>query len=158
MRTTLGRTNLGLFAAVTLTATGCLSFRPYDPGPGKRVAASVVQDTYTSGDPINITIANLSEVTLFYPDGFCNTELQRKDGNSWLTVSASSRKCSSELGFLDPQQAVVHQFRLPREVAGGTYRLIMPMPMPDETARPEPKLLTPAFRVEGSVMVTSGGN
>jgi len=66
MRGTLGRPNLGLFAAFTLIASGCLSLRPYDPGPGRRVTAFFAQDTYISGSSVNVTIANLSEVTLFY--------------------------------------------------------------------------------------------
>jgi hypothetical protein len=150
MRGTLARTNLGLLAAFTLIALGCASLRPYDPGPGKRVAASVAQDAYLSGEPVNVTIANLSDVTLFYPDGFCKTELQRKDGGEWVTVHDPSIGCSIELGFLEPNQAVVHQYRLPKGVAVGTYRLIMPMPKPEEAVAPEPELLTPTFKVESS--------
>ncbi|MFL5555139.1 MAG: hypothetical protein ACJ78D_05050, partial [Gemmatimonadaceae bacterium] len=100
MRGTLARTNLSFLAAVTLIASGCASLRPYDPGPGMRVAASVVHDTYVSGAPVNVTIANLSEVTLFYPDGFCKTRLQKKDRGGWLTVSDPSKACPVELGFL----------------------------------------------------------
>jgi hypothetical protein len=150
MRGTLGRSNLGFFAAFTLIASGCISLRPYDPGPGKRVAASVVQDTFVSGEPVNVTIANLSEVTLFYPDGFCKTRLQRKDGTQWMTVPDPSVGCPIQLGFLEPGQTVVHQYRLPEGVAVGTYRLTMPMPMPEEATAPEPELLTPTFKVEGS--------
>jgi hypothetical protein len=155
MRGTLGRANLGLFAAITLAASGCISLRPYDPGPGKRVAASVVQDSYTSGAPVNITIANLSEVMLFYPDGFCKTRLQKKDRGGWLTISDPAKKCPEELGFLDPGQAVVHQFRLPAGVTNGIYRFALPMPVPDETAPAEAELITPAFKVEGPVIATT---
>ena len=90
MRATLERANLGLFVAIVVIATGCVSLRPYDPGPGRRVAASVTQERYVSGEAVNITIANLSEVTLFYPDGFCSTQLQRKENGGWLTVSDPS--------------------------------------------------------------------
>jgi hypothetical protein len=148
MRGTLGRVNLGVVAAVTLTATGCVTLRPYDPGPGKRVAAIVPQDTYRSGEPVNVTISNLSEVTLFYPDNWCKTELQRKDGNAWMTLSDATHKCPVSLGFLEPGQTVVVQYHLPKGVAVGTYRLTMPMPVPDEAAAPEPELLTPPFRVQ----------
>ena len=147
MRATFGRQNLGLFAALTLAASGCVSMRPYDPGPGKRVAAAVVQDSYLSGESVNVTISNLSEVTLFYPDGFCKTELQRKDGSMWKTISQPSVRCSVALGFLDPGQTIVHQYRLPKGVAVGTYRLTFPMPVADEVAAPEPALQTPAFTV-----------
>jgi len=152
MRGTLGRVNLGFFSAFALITTGCLTFRPYDPGPGKRVAASVVEDTYVAGSPVNVTIANLSEVILYYPDGFCRTELQRRDGTVWIPVLNLSRRCPSELGFLDPNQAVVHQFRLPTGVASGTYRLAIPMPKPEDMTAHEADLLTPAFKVEGSVV------
>jgi hypothetical protein len=150
MRGTLGRPNLGFFVALTLIASGCISLRPYDPGPGKRVAALIVQDTYLSGEPVNVTISNLSDVTLYYPDGFCKTALQRREDTGWMTVSDPAAGCPIELGFLEPGQTVVHQFRLPKGVAVGTYRLTIPMPVPDETAPPEPGLLTPAFRVQSA--------
>jgi hypothetical protein len=150
MRGTLGRANLGLFAAFTLIISGCASLRPYDPGPGKRVAASVVRETFLSGEPVNVTVSNLSEVTLYYPDGFCKTQLQRKDGTGWLTVPDASVRCPIVLGFLEPGQVVVHQYRLPKGVAVGTYRLTMPMPRPEEATVPEPELLTPNFTVESA--------
>ena len=150
MHGTLGRANLGLLAALTVIATGCISLRPYDPGPGKRVAASVVQDIYLAGQPVNVTISNLSEVTLFYPDRFCKTKLQRREGTEWLTVADPSVGCPIEREFLEPGQTVVHQYRLPRGVAVGTYRLTIPMPVPEETAVQEPELLTPAFVVQSS--------
>lgn len=147
---TLGRVSLGFIAVSTLIASGCLSLRPYDPGPGKRVAASVVQNTFLSGQPVNVTVANLSDVTLFYPDGFCKTKLQRQQGTEWMTVPDPAVGCPIELGFLEPGQAVVHQYRLPKGVAVGTYRLTMPMPRPEEATAPEPELLTPTFTVESS--------
>lgn len=147
MRGTFGRVNLGLVAAVILIASGCASLRPYDPGPGKRVAAVVAQSAFLPGESVNVTIANLSEVPLFYPDGFCKTELQRRDGNTWVTVSDPSAGCPDANDFLDPGQTVVHEYRLPRSIAEGTYRLAIPTPLPDEATRREPELLTPAFRV-----------
>jgi len=150
MRGTFGRANLGFIATVTLIATGCASLRPYDPGPGKRVAADVAQSAFAPGESVNVTIANLSEVPLYYPDGFCSTELQRRDGNTWVTVSDPSSGCPSERDFLDPGQTVVHGYRLPGSIADGTYRLAIPTPMPEEATRPEPELLTPAFRVASS--------
>ncbi|HEX9084064.1 MAG TPA: hypothetical protein VF836_04950 [Gemmatimonadaceae bacterium] len=147
MRGTLALVNLGFFAAFTLIASGCATMRPYDPGPGKRVVVGVVQDTYLSGASVNVTISNLSDVTLFYPDGFCKTELQRKDGTTWKTVQGPAR-CPIALGFLDPGQTVVHQYRLPTGAAVGTYRLTMPMPVPpEESAIRQPELQTPAFTV-----------
>jgi len=150
MRGTLGRANLGLFAVFTLIASGCASLRPYDPGPGKRVAAGFAQDTYLSGESVNITIANLSDVTLFYPDAFCKTQLQRKSGNAWLKVTDQPASCRPSLGFLEPGQTVVHQFRLPQGIAVGTYRFILPMPVPDDETVREPELLTPAFQIASS--------
>ena len=150
MRGTFGRANLGVIAVVSLIATGCASLRPYDPGPGKRVAADVAQSAFAPGESVNVTIANLSEVPLFYPDGFCNTELQRHDGNSWVTVSDPSAGCPANHDFLDPGQAVVHEYRLPNGIAEGLYRLAIPTPMPEEATAPDPQLLTPAFRVASS--------
>ncbi|HEX9606090.1 MAG TPA: hypothetical protein VF962_02580 [Gemmatimonadaceae bacterium] len=106
MRGTLGLGNLGFFAAFALIASGCVTMRPYDPGPGKRVAAGFVQDTYLSGEFVNVTISNLSDVMLFYPDRFCKTVLQKRDGTEWKTVSGPSAGCSVSRGFLDPGQTV----------------------------------------------------
>ena len=156
---TLGRANLAL-AAITLMVSGCLTFKPYDPGPGRRVAASVPEAVYLPGQPINITIVNLSEVELIYPDGFCKTELQRKDRGGWVTVSGPVAACPVEKGFLDPSQAVVHQFRLPRNVEGGLYRLAIPMPVPEDPNTREADLITPSFAIQGTQSdtktVTSG--
>jgi hypothetical protein len=148
MRGTLGRLNLGFFAAFALIASGCVTM-PYDPGPGKRVAAGFVRDTYLSGESVNVTISNLSDVTLYYPDRFCKTVLQKRDGGTWKTVSAPSA-CSVALGFLDPGQTVVHQYRLPQGVSVGTYRLTMPMPMPapEEDAELKAELESPTFKVQ----------
>ena len=156
MRGTLGRANLGFFATFALVTSGCASLKPYDPGPGKRVAVAFARDAYVSGESVNVTIANLSEVTLFYPGGFCKTELQRHDGSSWQTVSDAAATCPVERDFLEPGQTVVHQYRLPDGVVGGTYRLTMPMPtpLPEEAVAPEPvqgDLQTPSFRVQASI-------
>jgi hypothetical protein len=141
------RVNLGLFAAVTVIASGCASMRPYDPGPGNRVAAIVPQDTYLSGESVNVTISNLSEVTLYYPDGFCKTALQRRTGEDWMTIPNPSSGCPVTVGFLDPGQSVVHQYHVPKGLAAGIYRLTIPMPVPEEATAPEPELLSPTFRV-----------
>jgi len=124
----------------------------YDPGPGKRVTAFFAQDTYLSGSPVNVTIANLSELTLFYPDGFCKTELQRKDPAGWMTVSKLSNSCPAAHNFLEPGQSLVHQYQLPPGIAMGTYRLVIPMPVPEEATKPEPELLTPVFTVARSTL------
>jgi hypothetical protein len=147
---TLGRSNLGFVAVVTLIVSGCVTIRPYDPGPGKRIAATVPQDTYLSGEAVNVTISNLSDVTLYYPDGFCKTALQRKNGKDWMTLPISATRCPVALGFLDPGQTVVHQYRLPKGVAVGTYRLTIPMPVPEVATAPEVELVTPTFNVASS--------
>jgi hypothetical protein len=156
MRGMLGWANLSFFATFALVTSGCASLKPYDPGPGKRVAAAFAREAYVSGESVNVTIANLSEVTLFYPGGFCKTALQRRDGSSWLTVSDAAATCPIERDFLEPGQTVVHQYRLPEGVLDGTYRLSMPMPtpLPEEAAAPEPEqgdLQTPAFKIQTSL-------
>ena len=155
MERTLGRANLGLLAAAVLITSGCASMRPYDPGPGKRVTAVVTQDSYLSGGAVNVTISNLSDVTLYYPNGFCKTALQKNDGKSWMTLPDRSSDCPVTLGFLDPGQTVVHQYPLPEGIDGGTYRLTIPMPVPEVAIAPEPALLTPAFAVRSSATRTS---
>jgi hypothetical protein len=166
MRGIWERANLGFIGAIALIATGCATLRPYDPGPGKRVVVSVPQTTYASGSAINLTISNLSEVSLAYPDRFCTTALQKKSGTAWITVSPPPSRCPVSRGFLDPGQTVVYQFALPKNVDAGLYRLTMPMPMPvpdeviaydaiadsaavaAEAVAANKELLTPSFKVE----------
>src|SRR2546423_11298654 len=146
MSGTLGRASLGFFAAFAMIAAGCASMRPYDPGPGKRVAAHVPEETYLSGEPVNVTISNLSDVTLFYADGFCKTKLQKRDGSLWRPVSDPSVGCPIQLGFLEPGQSVVHQFRLPKGVDVGHNPSPKAIPFPIEASAPDPKPLTPPFK------------
>lgn len=149
MRGMLGRANLGLLVSVTLIVSACASLRPYDPGPGKRVAAFFPKEIYRSGEPVNITIANLSDISLFYPNNFCKAKLQKMSGSSWTTVSEPKDGCPIALGFLDPGQTVVHAFRLPHDVGGGVFRFAMPMPAPDDAAEVETtELVTPTFKVQ----------
>jgi len=148
MRGMLGRVNLGLLMTVTVIVSACASLRPYDPGPGKRVAAFFPKESYRLGEPVNVTIANLSDISLFYPNNFCKAKLQKQSGASWTTVSEPKGGCPIALGFLDPGQTVVHSFALPQNVGGGLYRFAMPMPVPDDSAAAEPEFVTPAFRVQ----------
>jgi len=150
MRGTLDRTNLGVIAVATLFVSACASLRAYDPGPGNRVAAMVVQDAYFTGESVNVTISNLSELELTYPDGFCKTALQRKDGSEWTTISNPAAGCPANVESLDPGQTVVKNYPLPQGIDGGTYRLVLPMPVAEMGAIPEPRLTTPAFKVQRS--------
>lgn len=140
--------SLGL-GAITLMTSGCASLRPYDPGPGRRVTASVLDAAYLPGEPVNVTIANRSDVELLYPNGFCKTELQMKDRGGWVNVPRPSARCPIEVGFLDPNQTVVHQFHLPSDLAVGTYRFSIPMPVPEEPDAREAPLITPSFMIQG---------
>jgi hypothetical protein len=112
---------------------------------------SVPQDIYLSGESINVTVSNLSDVTLFYRERLCKSELQRRDGAAWKTVSEHSVGCSTGLDFLDPGQSVVLQYRLPKGVAGGTYRLTLPTPAPEEEEfAAQSEVQTPMFKVLAS--------
>ena len=148
MRGMLGRVNLGFLMAVTLIVSACASLRPYDPGPGRRVAAFFPKDIYRTGEPVNVTIANLSDISLFYPNNFCKAKLQKMSGSSWQTVSEPKAGCPTAEGFLDPGQAVVHSFQLPQHVGGGIFRIAMPMPIPDDSAAVQSEFVTPTFKVE----------
>jgi len=67
-----------------------------------------------------------------------------------MTVSKLSNNCPPALDFLEPGQTLVHQYQLPQGIAMGTYRLAIPMPVPEEATKPEPELLTPVFTVARS--------
>ena len=150
MRGMLGRVNLGFLMVVMVGMSACIPLRPYDPGPGKRVAAFFPKETYRLGEPVNITIANLSEISLFYPNNFCKAKLQKQTGASWTTVSEPGGSCPIAEGLLDPGQTVVHAFQLPQDIGSGTFRFAMPMPAPDDSteAVTESEFVTPTFRVQ----------
>lgn len=148
MRGMLGRVNLGFLMAVVVGTSACASLRPYDPGPGKRVAAFFPKESYRLGERVNVTIANLSDIALFYPNNFCKAKLQKMSGEAWKTVSEPKDGCPIALGFLDPGQTVVHSFQLPHDVGGGVFRFAMPMPVPDDSTAREPDFVTPVFKVE----------
>jgi hypothetical protein len=109
----------------------------------------VVQEAYFTGESVNVTISNLSEVELTYPDGFCKTALQRKEGTDWTTISNPSVGCPTNVESLEPGQTVVKEYPLPEGIDVGTYRLMLPMPVPEVAPAPEPPhLVTPAFKVQ----------
>jgi len=140
----------GVLGAIVLATAGCAGSSATDPGPGKRVEASLVRDVYLSGESVNITVKNLSYVRLAYPSGFCKIELQREESNGWETVLAPEG-CAFVLAYLSPRQSVTQQYRLSSGIAPGTYRLSMPMPIP-EGATAEPRLVTPPFSIGATAL------
>ena len=141
---------LGVLGAVILAAGGCGGNRMTDPGPGKRVDATLIQDAYLSGALVNITVKNLSDLTLTYPLGFCKIELQQEESTGWVTVLAPEG-CPLALAFLGPRQTVTQEYRLPVGITTGNYRLSMPMPIP-QGAVAESNLTTPPFRVGSTAL------
>jgi hypothetical protein len=135
-----------VLSALIVAGSACAGSRLIDPGPGKRVEATLTQDAYLSGGLVDITIKNLSDVPLQYPLGFCKIELEREENSAWLTVLIPDG-CPLALAFLGPGQAVGQAYRLPTGIPSGTYRLSMPMPVPKSATAPEPRLTTPSFRV-----------
>jgi hypothetical protein len=137
---------LGVLGAITLAAGGCGGSRLIDPGPGKRVEATLIQDAYLSRALVNITVKNLSDLTLTYPLNFCKIELQQEESSGWVTVLVPDG-CPLALAFLGPRQTVTQEYRLPLGITTGNYRLSMPMPVPEGATVTEPRLITPPFRV-----------
>jgi hypothetical protein len=132
--------------ALLLLATGCSTNRLTDPGPGKRVEATLREATYVAGQSIDIRIKNLSDLTLQYPYAFCKIELERQENAGWVTV-ASPDGCTYVLGYLGAGQIVAQAYRLPPVVPAGTYRLTMAMPwLAGETVE-EPRLTSPSFQI-----------
>lgn len=142
---------LVVLGSIILSAVGCGGSHLTDPGPGKRVEATLIQDAYLSGALVNITVKNLSDLTLTYPLGFCKIELQQQESTGWVTVLVPDG-CPLALAFLGPRQAVPQEYRLPLDITTGTYRLSMPMPVPEGATVTEPRLITPAFRVGSTAL------
>jgi hypothetical protein len=140
---------VGLFTSLTLIGSACGGSQLTDPGPGKRVQATIEQQIYYSGDMVIATITNVSSVTLTFPVGFCKTDLQRFQGatGTWITAATPSDGCPLALGILEPGKSTVLHYPLPSGTVTGLYRLAMPMPVPRNASAPEPELLTPQFEV-----------
>jgi hypothetical protein len=138
---------LAIAVLLLLMGSACSGNQLVDPGPGKRVAASIPQAAYVSGESVSVAITNVSSVPLVYPIGFCKTILQRREGaTDWITVLEPSDGCPLAIGFLGPERSVSHQYVLP-QLPTGTYRLAMPMPYPQGSTTPEGELTSPPFSV-----------
>ena len=139
-------------AAVAFAATACAGTGISDPGPGKRVIATVDRSDYLAGQKISVTATNVSIVSLEYPIGFCKIVLEREDAAGWTPVVVPEG-CPLAIAFLGPRQAVTLQYVLPTGLTTGTYRLSMPMPVPKwGTSPPEPALLTPTFKIDSGAL------
>ncbi len=135
-------------AVVSIAAAGCASSGLTDPGPGKRVVATVDRTNYLAGQTISIKATNLSFVSLEYPIGFCKIILEREEAADWTPVYVPDG-CPLALAVLGPHHTVSIEYLLPTGLTAGTYRLSMPMPVPSwGTSPPEPSLVTSPFRVD----------
>jgi len=139
---------VGVLGVIILATAGCAIT---DPGPGKRVEASLVRDAYLSGESVSITVKNLSNIRLAYPSSFCTIALEREESSGWVAELVPFDGCVFVLAYLDPRQSVSQQYRLFSGIAPGTYRLSMPMPIP-EGAAAEPRLVTPPFSVGSTAL------
>ena len=73
--------------------------------------------------------------------------LEREDAAGWRTVVVPEG-CPLAIAFLGPHHPVSAEYLLPTGLTAGTYRLSMPMPVPDwGTSPPEPSLLSPTCRI-----------
>jgi hypothetical protein len=140
----------GCLAACAVVASACAGNGVSDPGPGKRVQATLPKENYVSGE-IVVNVRNLSDLQLTYPYGFCKTELQRAQGPDWITVLVPDG-CALAIGYLKAGQTVPTEFRLPADLAAGVYRLIMPMPVPSGATSPDTPLASPAFTVNSTAL------
>lgn len=130
----------------SVAATACASSGVSDPGPGKRVVATVDRGDYLAGQKVGVIVTNLSDLSLEYPLNFCAVVLEREDATGWTPVVVPEG-CLLAIAYLGPYRTATLQYALPTGVTSGTYRLTMAMPVPKGSTTPEPRLVTPTFRI-----------
>ena len=123
-----------------------------DPGPGKRVEIFIAQDKYFAGDRVLFTVKNMSSLRLTYPYQFCKMELQEQQASGWVTVLVPDG-CPLAIAFLDGGTSVSQEYRLPFDLPQNTYRISMPMPIPEGATAPIRRLTTPPFLVAPNVLL-----
>jgi hypothetical protein len=136
-----------LFVLMPILFAGCAGTGLSDPGPGKRVDVTVSKSGYASGETVDVTVKNVSNLTLTYPLVFCKTELQREVSSTWTTVQVPSDGCRLALAILEARQSTINKYVLPTSLPSGIYRLAMPTPTPENAKTAEPPLTTPSFSV-----------
>ena len=145
-----------LLCVLTLTAMACGSATINDPGPAGRVQVKLNRPGYATGDTIELTVTNVSQIELVYPVGFCRTLLQREQGDAWSTVNSPAEGCPLALSLLGAGQSTLHLYVVPRDLPTGYYRLVMPLPIPRDAPAPDTSLVSPTF-VLNAVTLRSPG-
>ena len=133
-------------------ASACASNDLMDPGPAKRVEIFIAQDKYFAGDRVLFTVKNISSLKLTYPYQFCKMELQEQQASGWVTVLVPDG-CPLAIAFLDGGTSVSQEYHLPFDLPQNTYRISMPMPVPEGATAPIVRLTTPPFLVAPNVLL-----
>lgn len=142
-----------LSVMMVLIATACGSGSVTDPGAGNRVRVALARTGYSQGDTVVAVVTNVSGMTLEYSPGFCPIVLQRAQGRpqdgDWITASPPPSGCTLSIGYIGAGKSVQVVYRLAGDLPPGTYRLILPPPIPSyrDARSPEPPLATPPFNV-----------
>lgn len=150
-----GHCRIGVCASVitaSFVTLACARNGLIDPGPGKRVEVFIAQDKYFAGDRVLFTVKNVSRLNLTYPYQFCKMELQEQQGSDWVTVLVPDG-CPLAIAFLDAGNSVSQEYVLPVNLPQNTYRISMPMPIPNGASASEVRLTTPPFLVAPNVLL-----
>lgn len=142
-----------LLTTTTLLGTACAG-NVSDPGPGKRVQATLTKDAYLPGEAVTYVLKNVSNISVEYAGSRCRSVLQgqQKDG-SWSTVDGPAKLCTLELAYLGAGRSVPLGYRLPQNLPAGLYRVALPEPTienapgPANGQRPALNVTTPPFSV-----------
>jgi Big-like domain-containing protein len=119
---------LRTFALASVAAIACQTVPPQsDTGggspPGTGVAIDLDRTSYRAGSQVRMRLTNHTDETVgFNP---CTRIIERRQGDSWVTVPEPGRVCTMQLYLLSPHATRTETTELPSWIPRGTYRLAL---------------------------------
>ncbi len=100
------------------------------------VRTTLNREHYSQGDTVVLSIRNISGQTLNY--NFCPTSLEKRDGDEWKNILTPKIGdppvqvvCTLPLYMLGKGSKTEIKYPLSRDLEDGTYRMVIPTPVPD---------------------------
>jgi hypothetical protein len=119
---------LRTFALASAAAIACQTVPPgSDTGGGGSPQTGVTIDldrtSYRAGSQVTMRVTNHTNETFgFNP---CTRIVERRQGDSWVTVPDPGRVCTMQIYLLNPHATRTETTELPSWIPRGTYRLAL---------------------------------
>lgn len=99
--------------------------------------------SYAPGGQVNLRLRNAGQRTYLY--NLCPSQVQRRDGGSWVPFQAAAEVCTMELRQLGPAGEATFAFRLRQDAPAGEYRV--QAQLEDEAAKQRIVVSSPTFAI-----------